>query len=153
MHASIGDPIYPSVNFFTPYILVLSKCFTIGLGNCLMVWDCGIVRWCGMVGLFWVDHHLANWVGPFSDLRPAHVAHWPCSRGPGQLPIWSTRPTPILNWKDENQVRHLTYLCHSYCTEQDHPLFPIFFELIVVLHSLQATKYLEGMVCMTSSQQ
>ena len=65
MHASIGDPIYPGVNFFTPYILVLSKCFTIGLGNCFMVWD-GVRL---LDGVGWWDcfrsTHLTYWVGRF----------------------------------------------------------------------------------------
>lgn len=57
-----------------------------------------------------------------------------------------------IHWKDENQVCWPFHLFMP-LNEQNKiiPLFLIIFELVLVSHSLQATKYLEDMVYMTSS--
>ena len=68
------------------------------------------IRWDGRIelGIKWDDRGVlgrpirviglvdSGFYGLLSDLRPVHVAHWPCFYGSGQLPDGSTRPVPIL---------------------------------------------------------
>ena len=42
----------------------------------------------------------SGFYGLLSDLRPAHMAHWSCFYGLGQLPDGSTQPVPILSHSD-----------------------------------------------------
>ena len=68
------------------------------------------IRWDGRIELRikWDDRIVLNrpirpigsvdsgFYGLLSDLRPAHIAHWPCFYESGQLPDGSIGPVPIL---------------------------------------------------------
>ena len=54
-----------------------------------------------------------------------------------------------IHWNDENQVIWPFHLSMLF-TEQNHLPFLIYYELILVSYSLQATKYSESTIYMTS---